>query len=463
MKNLKKLFVVLPLLLVMLLSVVPVMAEKAEAPFEVKGSYVDDARFQAIVNMTKFTEADYVKYLNQQGTLIPVWVGENIPYADSNFDDVLDTKENPVNDRHMNVVVMNGGAVDGWVKANYDAVSPLAVAQQYVETNYPNYYIPTYQIQNVMRFTKLVNVPESWVDLGTEKKPVIEETEIKDAYTDWVFAENALILNNRTAFQKEEFKQLPFFTNAQLDEEPYSVDFNGQTYPLKGGVFDDDVYRYWFEKDLIVLEGAKIQNGITPEVDKKDPLKGTVTIGSADKTRVFAEVEVKREKTKEVVIKETKVKEVAIEGSAKKLVEGKIEGLLIIVEKNFFDLEVTHHYFMADGSKITQVDKLEWPKGKNFEEAIKLIEGFKVSNLELTPVFDNNYLVLGENVVKGYKLHIDYVASEEVDKEQVDAAVANNTANVANAQQLPATGAADSFALVLSSLALVVVGLVIKK
>ncbi|MDO5033752.1 MAG: hypothetical protein Q4D97_02845, partial [Eubacteriales bacterium] len=130
MKNLKKLFVVLPLLLVMLLSVVPVMAEKAEAPFAVKGNYVGDARFQAIVDMTDFTEADYVKYLNQKGTLIPVWVGENIPYADSNFDDVLDTDENPVNDRHMNVVVMNGGAVDGWVKANYDAVSPLAVAQQ---------------------------------------------------------------------------------------------------------------------------------------------------------------------------------------------------------------------------------------------------------------------------------------------------------------------------------------------
>ena len=94
------------------------------------------------------------------------------------------------------------------------------------------------------------------------------------------------------------------------------------------------------------------------------------------------------------------------------------------------------------------------------------VPGFTIDTTKtaVAGVYDNdNYLVLGEKVLKSYKVDLYYTAGEGADKAKVDAAFAGNTANVANAQQLPATGAADSFALVLSSLALVVVGLFLKK
>lgn len=417
MKNLKKLFVVLPLVLVMLLSVVPVLAE----PYAVKSNYVSNAVFQGLVDMTKVTKEDVVEYLKTKGTLTPVWVGENIPFADSNFKAV----DNEVNDRHMNVVLMNGGAVHGWIPTNYDAVAPLSVAQNYVAANLPGYVIPSYQIQNVMYFEKIVKVPENWLELGTEKVTKIEKSK---------------------AIAIPEEGKAPTFVKEVADAE-------GNTYAA--GTEVDEADRAAIVWDENVAANAKVQTGklqvagkFDTAVDVQRPIKVLFDLTTKETTQDK-------------------------EGRDNVLADAKITGLLIIVEKADIDVAVTHHFVFADGTEIVQTANQKWAKTNGDLTIAKVdptwymaVPGFTIDTTKtaVAEVRDEaNYLVLGEKVLKSYKVDLYYTAGEGADKAKVDAAFAGNTANVANAQQLPATGAADSFALVLSSLALVVVGLFLKK
>lgn len=416
MKNLKKLFVVLPLVLVMLLSVVPVLAED----FTVDSDYVENAVFQGLVSQTKVTKEDVVKYLSSKGTLRPVWVGENIPFANSNFK-ALDEKGNKVNDRHMNVVLMNGGAVHGWISTNYDAVAPLGVAQNYVAANLPGYVIPSYQIQNVMHFTKNIKVPQSWLEEEYQPKKQVPETTV--------------------TFGKE----VKFAEDITIDGTKV------------------------FAKDAVVDAKMLPANIEWTLNEKGDQGTATVMLKVPGKT----EVEVKANVYVTATINYTgKVKEVA-NPDKNLLVDAKLTGLLIMVEKAEMDVAVTHHFVFADGTEIVQTAAQKWAKTSG-ELTIATVNpawymavpGFTIDTTKtaVAGVYDNdNYLVLGEKVLKSYKVDLYYTAGEGADKGKVDAAFAGNTANVANAQQLPATGAVDSFALVLSSLALVVVGLFLKK
>lgn len=417
MKNLKKLFVVLPLVLVMLLSVVPVLAEE----FTVDSDYVENAVFQGLVGQTKVTKEDIVQYLSSKGTLRPVWVGENIPFANSNFPATTDGK-NKVNDRHMNVVLMNGGAVHGWISTNYEAVAPLGVAQNYVAANLPGYVIPSYQIQNVMHFTKNVKVPQAWLEEKYQPtKQVLEGAQVQ-------------YLN-------------PKFVEAVKDGNDQEVHAAGS--PVTEAIPANTVWTL-----------------------AKDGKTATATI----KLQVPSKVENEKVEVEAKIMADVfytgKTKDVAAPDEYK-LVDAKITGLLIIVEKAEMDVAVTHHFVFADGTEIVQTAAQKWAKASGELTVATVnpawymaVPGFTIDTTKtaVAGVYDNdNYLVLGEKVLKSYKVDLYYTAGEGADKAKVDAAFAGNTANVANAQQLPATGAADSFALVLSSLALVVVGLFLKK
>lgn len=407
MKNLKKLFVVLPLVLVMLLSVVPVLAEDTT----VDTDYVADPAFKVVVDQTKFTKEDYVKYLGTEGTLIPVWVGENKPFEKSNVKNVRD-----LNERHLNVVLMNGGAVHGWITVNYDAVGPLASAQTYVAENLPEYNIPSYQIQNVMKFVKTVKVPEDKLENApTTSREVITGRE-------WV-----------------------------VDPATAVYDANVTLLGIKkGDVLDEATFK--------TVAWTKDENART----------ATGTVSFPGKTTTIVPVTANlKEEIKTVV--ETGISA----ADPNKLVSAKIEGLLIVVEASNMPVSVTHHFVFEDGTEIVQTADQKWAKANGALTIATVnpawymtVPGFTIDTTKtnVEEVRDTeNYLVLGEKVLKGYKVDLYYTAGEGADKDQVDAALAGNTANVANAQQLPATGAVDSFALVLSSLALVVVGLFFKK
>lgn len=394
MKNLKKLFVVLPLVLVMLLSVVPVLAQP------VAEGKKDDALFQTILNNTKFTEEDGLYFLNTKGMEMPIWVGENKPFADSGIDYGTNLK----------VVLLKGGAVHGWVKANPDAVAPLQVAQSYVANNMPEYNIPSYQILNVLRVDKTVMVPETWLD---EKSQPSKSSTPKVVEGDIVF----------------------------VNED---------------GTEGEKVPEEWTEN--IRWQGWK---------EDKENADLEVRTGTLSMTQGKTNIKFN--------VKQTRKFEIVEENAADptKLVEAHVKGLLIVVEESNLPVAITHHFVFADGTEIVQTSEQKWAKNAG-ELAIATVNpawymtvpGFTIDTTKtaVAGVYDeDNYLVLGEKVLKSYKVDLYYTAGEGADKDQVDAALAGNAANVANAQQLPATGAADSFALVLSSLALVVVGLFFKK
>ena len=396
MKNLKKLFVVLPLVLVMLLSVVPVLAE---ATVENK---LDNRLFRNVLNSTEFGKDAEYHFIKTKGTEMPIWVGENKPFADSGI-----AYQDGTN---LKVVLLNGGAVHGWVKANYDAVAPLQVAQSYVANNMPEYNIPSYQILNVLRVDKTVMVPETWLD---EKSQPSKSSTPKVVEGDIVFVNE----------DGTEGEKVP-------EEWTENIRWQG-----------------WKEdKENADLE---VRTGTLSMTQGKDNIKFNV--------------------------KQTRKFEIVEENAADptKLVEAHVKGLLIVVEESNLPVAITHHFVFADGTEIVQTSEQKWAKNAG-ELTIATVNpawymtvpGFTIDTTKtaVAGVYDeDNYLVLGEKVLKSYKVDLYYTAGEGADKDQVDAALAGNAANVANAQQLPATGAADSFALVLSSLALVVVGLFFKK
>lgn len=449
MKNLKKLFVVLPLVLVMLLSVVPVLAQP------VAEGKKDDALFQTILNDTKFTAQDTADWLSIKGEKMPIWVGENKPFAEG---DVANTK----------IVLLKGGAVHGWVKANYDAVSPLAVAQKYVAENMPEYNIPSYQILNVLKVEKQVKVPDGYQakpNTKTEKVVIGTETKCGEPKfaNDSFFAAKGQAYANKDALEQD-FENVDFDGNTGI----YTFDFGTQkgwtaTANAANITLDQNVYNFKAgdavpeaEQDDIVWtayeSGTLKQSGILPGF-------GKVT----ENILVYCDV------TEQPKYSEREVKVI----DENKLVDVTIKGLLIVVEESNLPVAITHHFVFADGTEIVQTSEQKWAKNAG-ELAIATVNpawymtvpGFTIDTTKtaVAGVYDeDNYLVLGEKVLKSYKVDLYYTAGEGADKGQVDAALAGNAANVANAQQLPATGAADSFALVLSSLALVVVGLFFKK
>lgn len=444
MKNLKKLFVVLPLVLVMLLSVVPVMA------IDIPEKYLTDA----VVNQAKMSDADY-KFGQVNADLMPVWIGVNDPLAEDGvgYED----------GSHFKITLLNKGAVHGWVKANPQAVSYLGIAQNYVAKNLPEYNIPTYQIMHVATVDVSVMIPQEW--LKKEDQTATHDETVDGKYDEVIykFAEPVTYELANFATVEEIKAELGLTEDIEFAEdatETFVTDAKGVNYKVTKVGQDDAAATYTISPALTKVLYAK--GDFVPADLAKNVDEATLTLAVSDATLgVNKTVNVEAIK----VPTTTEVKD--------DRVEAWVKGLLIVVQESNMPVAITHHFVFEDGTEIVQTADQKWAKNAGALTIATVnpawymtVPGFTIdttkTNVEEVLDEENN-LVLGEKVLKGYKVDLYYTAGEGVDKGQVDAALAGNAANVANAQQLPATGAADSFALVLSSLALVVVGLFFKK
>lgn len=164
----------------------------------------------------------------------------------------------------------------------------------------------------------------------------------------------------------------------------------------------------------------------------------------------------------------------AVQEKAEELVKGmtgeyEVKGVLAIVEPANYNVTITHH-IIRDGKDTQMQATALWTRddilrvsdiptdwlldGKGYFTDLK----YDPAQTKINAVSDNKLLTMGQNFMAGYTVDLYYVAAQAGD--QVDAAKAGN---VAAAAQLPATGAADTLYVALSSLALVVLGVFLKK
>lgn len=164
----------------------------------------------------------------------------------------------------------------------------------------------------------------------------------------------------------------------------------------------------------------------------------------------------------------------AVQEKAEELAKGltgeyEVKGVLAIVEPANYNVTITHH-IIRDGKDTQMQATALWIRddilrvsdiptdwlldGKGYFTDLK----YDPAQTKINAVSDNKLLTMGQNFMAGYTVDLYYVAAQAGD--QVDAAKAGN---VAAAAQLPATGAADTLYVALSSLALVVLGVFLKK
>ena len=138
--------------------------------------------------------------------------------------------------------------------------------------------------------------------------------------------------------------------------------------------------------------------------------------------------------------------------------------------RDSYNVTITHH-IIRDGKDTQMQATALWTRddilrvsdiptdwlldGKGYFTDLK----YDPAQTVINAVSDNKLLTMGQNFMAGYTVDLYYVAAQEGD--QVDAAKA--ASNVAAAAQLPATGAADTLYVALSSLALVVLGVFLTK
>ena len=166
---------------------------------------------------------------------------------------------------------------------------------------------------------------------------------------------------------------------------------------------------------------------------------------------------------------------IAVQEKAEEMVKGmtgeyEVKGVLVIVEPANYNVTITHH-IIRDGKDTQMQATALWTRddilrvsdiptdwlldGKGYFTDLK----YDPAQTKINAVSDNKLLTMGQNFMAGYTVDLYYVAAQAGD--QVDAAKA--ASNVAAAAQLPATGAADTLYVALSSLALVVLGVFLKK
>ena len=164
----------------------------------------------------------------------------------------------------------------------------------------------------------------------------------------------------------------------------------------------------------------------------------------------------------------------AVQEKAEAMIKGMtgeytVKGVLVIVEPANYNVTITHH-IIRDGKDTQMQATALWTRddilrvsdiptdwlldGKGYFTDLK----YDPAQTKINAVSDNKLLTMGQNFMAGYTVDLYYVAAQAGD--QVDAAKAGN---VAAAAQLPATGAADTLYVALSSLALVVLGVFLKK
>lgn len=236
---------------------------------------------------------------------------------------------------------------------------------------------------------------------------------------------------------------------------------------LKGE--NDAFKKQWNEA---VAEKGNIEKAIVAVAKAED--KTVADDAAKDKTISDFYNNVATEPVKKAYPTELLFTQAVYEQAAKQLAgqtaEYEVKGVLVIVEPANYNVTITHH-IIRDGKDTQMQATALWTRddilrvsdiptdwlldGKGYFTDLK----YDPAQTVINAVSDNKLLTMGQNFMAGYTVDLYYVAAQEGD--QVDAAKA--ASNVAAAAQLPATGAADTLYVALSSLALVVLGVFLKK
>lgn len=148
-----------------------------------------------------------------------------------------------------------------------------------------------------------------------------------------------------------------------------------------------------------------------------------------------------------------------------------IVGLLIVVEDMYDSVLINHHIVRATGELVFQ-SEAAYPANDRLDAAHIPAEWVNTDFVDVTydpaqtkvsEVWDEStILTMGQRTFLGWEVDLYYVAAKAEGDQSVDAAKPQAPAAAAPVQ-LPATGAADTTVLALSSLALVVLGVFFKK
>ena len=384
----KKLFVILPLVLVLILSSMAVFAEQDKVDISVACPYVGEA--------LSFGTLDPQQC---DASCVPVWVAvlDNSCIPGGILGGKGQTKVAKIASFPF------GKAPVATINATLGSVAtPLSIAQSVIanDARFAGYRIPDPQLSYVYEVTAKQYAPLSWLKGENDKFKA-----------DW---------------QAEVAKNIPAALKAVVEDKKL---------PALADPAETDVHTYW-------------TNNQNDEAKKKQ-----LTDVYAQEFLLAAAVQEKAEELAKGMTGEYEVK-----------------GVLVIVEPANYNVTITHH-IIRDGKDTQMQATALWTRddilrvsdiptdwlldGKGYFTDLK----YDPAQTVINAVSDNKLLTMGQNFMAGYTVDLYYVAAQAGD--QVDAAKA--ASNVAAAAQLPATGAADTLYVALSSLALVVLGVFLKK
>jgi hypothetical protein len=477
MKNFKKLFIALPLVLVMLFAALPVFAENVNTYKVSVGNITVDLELDK--------DANY-EYLHGKNAKYPVWAAVNSTWADKDM-----TAEST-----GYIKMLNKGNPVGWVEANPDAVTELQIGQYAVQNlaffKDNGYFLPTYNINHVIKVNTEIEVPENWiegyeakaaykfaegydklaekdeevvapkfelkdgvytvdgkaVEVTTKADPVMSEVKATLAKVDGVDPAEYVVAYDQNSAKFDEVKEGPGYTEEYLKEYFETVDVTGLK--AEGKVQTGTNFKTFVAKDVFKYavgdDATELVENVYTTTDKKTygTFKGTKDL--VQLTKGTAPVQFKA---------------------------ATITGVLVVVEEQSVPVTVKHHYMVADGEEIVKETKEVQDKNvvltaNNILQSWLMPVGSYVydpAQTKVEAVKEDKTLINGEVFVTGYVVDLFYTAAEG-EESDIEAAFANTTAGVANQQNvanLPATGAASNVAVILSSVALVVVGLFLKK
>lgn len=394
----KKLFLILPLVLVLILSSMAVFAEE-KTEINVACPYVYEP-----LSLGSLTAQEC------DASCVPVWVAvlDNTCLPGGILGGKGQTKVSKVASFPF------GKAPVATVNATLGSVAtPLSIAQSVIanDARFAGYRIPDPQLSYVYEVTAKQYAPLKWLkdENGTFEeqwnKAVAEKKNIQDAIT---------------AVAQKADKEAP----EAKEDETISVYYNANA------------------KDTVVDPSAPVAELKPNDLKKAYPTELLFTKA---------------------------VYEQAEKQLAGMTAEYEVKGVLAIVEPANYNVTITHH-IIRDGKDTQMQATALWTRddilrvsdiptdwlldGKGYFTDLK----YDPAQTKINAVSDNKLLTMGQNFMAGYTVDLYYVAAQAGD--QVDAAKAGN---VAAAAQLPATGAADTLYVALSSLALVVLGVFLKK
>ena len=484
MKNFKKLFIALPLVLVMLFAALPVFAEVEANTYKLQAGNLK-------VNLA--IDEDTTRYFLSADTYqMPIWAAEKTTYADS--------QKEMFSYGAGWISMLNKGLPVGWVEANPDAAAPLTIGQYAVE-NLPffkdnGYFLPTYNINHVEIVDTNIKVPASWVKgykaaaayyvkgnqvelvkAGASVDALPQGAKVDGGFV--VYGTQKVAVTATNTVDPSELVTATLAQGAKAEDGKYEVTLDKGT---KAGNNNKIESGKEYTLAELVAEGFEQVIVDTEQETGKytyQPVKVSYTLAAPLYKYVDGEAmtgvtqyTTKGGKTYVTDTDKNEV-EVTVGKVAETFVDATLRGLLVIVEEKYVPVTVKHHYMVADGEEIVKETKENQDKNvvltaNNILQSWLMPVGgyvYDPAKTKVEAVKVDKTLVNGEVFVTGYVVDLFYTAAQG-ENSDIEAAFANTTAGVANQSNvanLPATGAASNVAVILSSVALVVVGLFLKK